>query len=133
MILFKRVSKSFHRIEGREWALLVLETLGVIVGILLAFELKEWAARRGAAQTGKHQRLERLFEKSEMTVTVFVGPRRYEYIVDAVKGLCYLARAPRRSARPSRCGGRWIPCRCTRRSRSRHSVYQEIMGAGGLV
>ena len=27
MILFKRVSESFSRIEGREWVLLALETL----------------------------------------------------------------------------------------------------------
>ena len=35
MILFKRVGESFNRIEGREWALLFLETAGV-VGVFVA-------------------------------------------------------------------------------------------------
>ena len=46
MILFKRVGESFGRIEGREWALLFLETLGVVAGILVAFWLM--SGRRAA-------------------------------------------------------------------------------------
>jgi hypothetical protein len=37
MILFKRVGDSFRHIEDREWLLLCVETLGVLVGILVAF------------------------------------------------------------------------------------------------
>ena len=44
MILFKRVSESFRHIEDREWMLLSLETLGVLAGILIAFELQQWAS-----------------------------------------------------------------------------------------
>ena len=67
MILFKRVGESFRKIEGREWALLSLETLGVIAGILIAFELNEWAANRAAAAR-HHEMMERLFEESEQDV-----------------------------------------------------------------
>ncbi len=68
MILFKRVGESFRHIEDREWVLLFLETLGVLVGILVAFELQEWASRRDSA--ARHRQLmERLFEESEMDVT----------------------------------------------------------------
>ena len=67
MILFKRVGDSFRHIEDREWLLLVLETLGVLVGILLAFELQEWASNRAAA--AKHdEMMDRLFEESEQDV-----------------------------------------------------------------
>ena len=55
MILFKRVGDSFRHIEDREWLLLVLETLGVLVGILLAFELQEWA-RSEERRVGKECR-----------------------------------------------------------------------------
>ena len=68
MILFRRVGKAFRGIEGREWALLSLETLGVVAGILIAFELNEWAARRNEAE--RHARLmERLLEEAEVDVS----------------------------------------------------------------
>ena len=67
MILFKRVGESFRHIEDREWLLLFLETVGVLVGILLAFELQEWASRR--ADAAKHREImDRLFEESEQDV-----------------------------------------------------------------
>jgi hypothetical protein len=72
MILFKRVGDSFRHIEDREWVLLFLETLGVLVGILLAFELQEWGQRRSEAAK-HHQLMERLFEESEMDVTAVGG------------------------------------------------------------
>ena len=67
MILFKRVGESFRHIEDREWMLLFLETLGVLVGILLAFELQEWAANRASAAR-HHEMMDRLFEESELDV-----------------------------------------------------------------
>jgi len=68
MILFKRVGTAFRGIDAREWALLTLETLGVIAGILIAFELNEWAGRRNEA--ARHaQLMERLFEESEVDVS----------------------------------------------------------------
>jgi len=67
MILFNRVGQSFRHIEDREWVLLFLETFGVLVGILLAFELQEWATNRAAA--ARHQEIvDRLFEESEQDV-----------------------------------------------------------------
>ena len=67
MILFNRVGSAFKGIEGREWALLSLETLGVIAGILIAFELQEWAANR-AASSRHAEVMDRLFEESEQDV-----------------------------------------------------------------
>jgi len=67
MILFKRVGESFGRIEGREWALLFLETIGVLVGILVAFELQEWSSERSDAAR-KRSQLERLLSESQDNV-----------------------------------------------------------------
>lgn len=131
MILFKRVNESFRHIEGREWALLCLETLGVIVGILLAFELQEWAARRSAAQQ-RQERLERLFEEAETTVTVLRADRdQMNGIVDAEKA--FAAALVHRNECPPEPMWRAVdtlPMYPTISVPS--SVYQEIMGAGGL-
>src|SRR5690348_1649879 len=74
MILFKRVGESFRHIEDREWVLLFLETLGVLVGILLAFELQEWGQRRAEAAR-QQELLQRLFEETEATVSVLRADR----------------------------------------------------------
>src|SRR5690242_11093228 len=82
MILFKRVGESFRHIEDREWVLLFLETLGVLVGILLAFELQEWGSRRSEA--AKHREImERLFEESQLDVIYLRGIR--DFMRTAVK------------------------------------------------
>lgn len=52
MILFRRIGQAVSHIEDREWVLLVLETLGVLAGILIAFELQQWGAQRD--QAAKH-------------------------------------------------------------------------------
>src|SRR4029078_5990253 len=96
MILFKRVGESIRHIEDRERLLLFLETLGVLVGILLAFELQEWARSRSDA--ARHRQLmERLFEESEMDVAVLrdvrdvlngLLPGEKRFAVALAKGHC---------------------------------------------
>jgi len=131
MILFKRVSESLRHIEDREWALLALETLGVIAGILIAFWLNEWASRRSAAQQ-RQERLERLFEESESTVTILRGDRdQMNAIVDHEKSFA-TALVHRGECPPEPTWGAvdTLPQYPTISVPS--SVYQEIMGAGGL-
>jgi len=131
MILFKRVNESFRHIEGREWALLFLETLGVIVGILLAFELQEWAARQSAAQQ-RQERLERLFEEAQNTVTVLRGDRDdMNKIVNAETA--FATALVHRNECPPESMWRAVDTLPMYPSISvPSSVYQEIMGAGGL-
>lgn len=69
MMFVRKVGAAFGRIEGRDWALLGLETLSVVLGILIAFELNEWASQRDE-QRRNHVMIERLFEESELDVTV---------------------------------------------------------------
>ena len=131
MILFKRVSESLRHIEDREWALLALETLGVIAGILIAFWLNEWAGRHSAAQQ-RHERLERLFEESETTVTLLRNDRdQMNSIVDKEKAFA-TALVHRGECPPEPMWGAvdTLPQYPTISVPS--SVYQEIMGAGGL-
>lgn len=130
MILFQRVGKAFRGIQGREWALLSLETLGVIAGILIAFELNEWAARRNEA--ARHDRLmERLFEEIEFDVTVLRKDR------DLLKGFVERERAFAVALGTGQCPADTdfeaattvvlMPAMTVP-----SSVYQELIGAGGL-
>jgi hypothetical protein len=130
MILFKRVSESFNRIEGREWALLFLETVGVVAGILVAFELNEWAARRHSAANHR-QLMERLLEESETDVamlrdwrdrmTSILKPEQ-AFALSLARGQCPADRDFKAVQTLHLMPALTVPT----------SVYQELMGAGGL-
>ncbi|HEY7006829.1 MAG TPA: hypothetical protein VH392_10170 [Sphingomicrobium sp.] len=130
MILFKRVGDSFRHIEDREWVLLFLETLGVLVGILLAFALQEWAQRRSEA--AKHRQLmERLLEETQWDVKVLRGWRddlqnmikpEEAFAVAVAKGQC--PSQPEWNSANTLNMIPWISAPT--------AVYQELTGAGGL-
>jgi len=131
MILFKRVGESFRHVEGREWALLTLETLGVIAGILIAFWLNEWAARHSAAQQ-RQERLERLFEEAQTTVTMLRRDRdQMNSIVDVEKSFA-TALVHRGECPPKPMWKAVDTLPMYPEISVPSSVYQEIMGAGGL-
>jgi hypothetical protein len=130
MILFKRVGESLKRIEDREWVLLALETLGVLAGILIAFELQQWGANRADAAK-HHQLMERLFEESEMDVAILRDMR------DSLDGLVAGEKRFAQTLFAGQCPpeDQWravetigmLPALT-----APTSVYQELMGAGGL-
>ena len=130
MILFKRVGDSFRQIEDREWLLLVLETLGVLIGILLAFELQEWASRRDEA--AKHRQLmERLFEESESDVAVLRDVRSTSRDVAQNEGE-FAAKLSAGECPPE---DAWAAVTTTNMYPPitvPSGVYDELMGAGGL-
>ena len=130
MILFKRVGESFRHIEDREWLLLFLETVGVLVGILLAFELQEWAANR--AEAAKHRQLmERLFEESEVDVLVLRGWR--SDLASIIEPEKTFAVALAKGQFPA--ANQWDPVNTVNMMpavTAPSSVYQELTGAGGL-
>jgi hypothetical protein len=130
MILFRQVSESFRQIEGREWALLFLETLGVLVGILLAFELQEWASRRSEA--GKHEELmDRLFEESQRDVAELRDDR--DRMRAQVKAETEFATLLSRGKCPP--AGLWNATSTVGfypAFQAPRTVYRELMGAGGL-
>ena len=130
MLLFERIGKSFREITSREWALLSLETVGVVAGILIAFQLNEWALRRN--QAAKHQQMmERLFEESEWDIVSLRSIRdilrgqvkmEEEFAAQLTNGQC----PPERLWRAVGTVG-MLPALDAPRS-----VYHELMGAGGL-
>lgn len=130
MILFKRVRESVRQIEDREWALLALETLGVLAGILIAFELQQWGQERSEAAK-QHQLMERLFEESEMDVASLRSIR--DVLSSAVAQESAFGTALGRGECPPE--SEWkavdtigmLPALT-----APESVYRELMGAGGL-
>jgi len=131
MILFKRVGESFRSIEGREWALLFLETLGVVAGILIAFELNEWASRRAEAKRG-HALLERLFEESRDTVSSLRYDRdRVNKIVSNEEDFAVVLLNEDRCP-PETMWGAVDTLPMYPAISVPSTVYQEIMGSGGL-
>lgn len=130
MILFKRVGDSFRKIEGREWALLFMETLGVLAGILIAFELQEWASRRNEA--ARHSQLmERLFEESERDVADLRYAR--DRMRRSLKTETDFAAALSNGKCPPQ--PLWTAVSTVNfypAFEAPRDVYQELMGAGGL-
>jgi hypothetical protein len=130
MILFKRLGSSFASIDGREWALLFLETLGVLAGILIAFELQEWGQRRSDA--ARHRQLmDRLFEESEQDVasTRMLRDVMGKISRDEIAFVTILGQdrcPPEPMWRSVQTVGMLPAFRAPR------SVYEELMGAGGL-
>lgn len=131
MILFKRVRESFSRIEGREWALLFMETVGVVAGILIAFELNEWASARADASRQRKQ-LERLLTESEDNVATLRSEREWlARMVDDERSFATTL------VHDGKCppAAQWAAIGNTNRYPPfdvAEAVYQEMMGAGGL-
>jgi hypothetical protein len=130
MILFKRVGESFRHIEDREWVLLFLETLGVLVGILIAFELQEWGSRR--AEAAKHREImDRLFEESEQDVGSLREIR--DVLLDQSKTEVEFATQLSEGKCPPK--PLWAAVGTVQMLPSLElprSVYGELMGSGGL-
>ena len=131
MILFRRLRRGVKQISSRDWALLTLETAGVLAGILIAFQLNEWASRRNHA--ARHDQLmERLFEESEFGVAGLRGWRdRMRQIVDQESKFAV-------SLAAGRCppDADWVAANTVHMMPAvvaPTSVYQELMGAGGLA
>ena len=130
MILFRRVGEAFRHIEDREWILLALETLGVLAGILIAFELQLWGQQR--SESAKHHELmERLFEETESDVSSI------RFMRDVLKPM-----VEREELFATRIGNSECPSDDDFQAVTTlgmmpaltmpTSVYQELMGAGGL-
>lgn len=130
MFLLKRMGSAYRGIRAQDWALLSLETICLVAGILIAFELNEWAAGRNEAR--RHAMLmERLFDETENDISFIRGTRDMldEHLVEEKAFAVAL-------------GGRTCPSdqhfqALTTVSRYPAlsvptSVYQELMGAGGL-
>ena len=131
MILFKRIGESFRHIEDREWVLLCLETMGVLAGILIAFELQEWASSV-AERSRERKQLERLFTEAEDDVATLRGQRELlKRMVDGERAFAVSLVHEGKCPPPSQ----WTAVENTNKYPGfevADAVYQEMMGAGGL-
>jgi len=130
-VLFNRVRKAAGEVEGREWLLLGLETLGVVAGILIAFELNEWADRRKDAARNR-QVVERLLEESEEIVSQLRSERDgIKKLTDTeMKFATLLVRD--RECPPAELWFSAFSVNMYPAIAVQTSVYEEMMGAGGL-
>lgn len=131
MILFKRIGESFRHIEDREWVLLFLETMGVLAGILIAFELQEWASQRSEARR-KHNQLERLLVESEDNVATLRDQRAIlKQYADEERAFT-ISLVHDGTCPPA---GLWNAVEHMKRYPAfdlGQGVYEEMMGSGGL-
>jgi hypothetical protein len=63
-MIAKRFADALRR---QDWAMITIEFLLVVVGVLLAFQINEWASERANA-SGRQRSTERLLEEAELTV-----------------------------------------------------------------
>lgn len=132
MVVFSRVREAVGEIQRREWVLLALESLGILAGILIAFQLNEWAARR-KEQARNHEVVERLFDESKEIVAQLRLER------DAVKKmtdreLAFATALVRdRKCPPASAWFSAVTVNMYPTLAVPTSVYEEMMGAGGLA
>lgn len=130
MIILRRAGEALKRVEDREWLLLTLETVGVLIGILVAFELQQWGAQRDQAAK-HHELMERLFEETLLDVSVLRDMR------DTLKPMVIREQAFAVKLATSECPSAEAFQAITTLGMfpalaPPTSVYQELMGAGGL-
>lgn len=131
MLLFGRTRKAVREIEPKEWALLAFESFGVLLGILVAFQLNEWASgKKDAARN--HQLVERLFEESQVVVAQLRGERDDIKQMTDREAQFATALVRDRTCPPQ---DAWFAAFTTNMYPAigvQTSVYDEMMGAGGL-
>jgi hypothetical protein len=133
VVLFGQVRGAIAEVQRREWALLCLETIGVLVGILIAFQLNEWAENR--RETARNRELvERLFDEAQRNVSWLRNQRDENdaIISREVKfatALLHDGQCPaNEDLWKSVYTVGWFPPIVVE-----NSVYDEMMGAGGLT
>ena len=71
LIVLRKIRRAAGRVTATEWLLLAIEALVVAVGILIAFEIEEWAQdRRDERQVERG--LVRLFEETQDALGVYL-------------------------------------------------------------
>jgi hypothetical protein len=124
--MLRKLSEGQRRTIAH-WA---MEFLVVVVGVLLALWLQEWAARRSAAAK-HHELMERLFEESESDVSIIREMR--DALRPMVKREQKFAASLGTSHCPAQKDFQAITTLMMMPALSPPtSVYQELMGAGGL-
>ncbi|GEM_PF-2572249 len=129
--IWRRTKKAVGSISDGEWALLALESLGVVVGILIAFQLDSWNENRKEARA-QAELVERLFDESEQIVASI--RTQSEFFADMNRGHQQVAqiwftgsRCPTSSELASLGTTNFYPA-----LEFDTAAYDEMIGSGGL-
>jgi hypothetical protein len=74
LTIWNRLKDTAGEIRGPEWMLLTIELVGIVGGILVAFELEQWSSDR-RERRAETELLERLLAEAEQTVQGLVAER----------------------------------------------------------
>jgi hypothetical protein len=130
MIFFHQLSRAWRDIKRREWLLLALEFVTVLAGIIIAFQLNEWASSR-KDKAHQQQVIERLFDDARLNVALFRRARdqtkkqmdrEERFALQITRGQC-----PAQQDWWSAVTVNFYPS-----MEAQTSVYEELMGSGGL-
>ena len=130
MIFFHQLSRTWREIHRREWLLLALEFVTVLAGIIIAFQLNEWASSR-KDKAHQQQVIERLFDDARLNVALFRQARdetkkqmerEERFALQITGGQC-----PAQQDWWSAVTVNFYPS-----IEVQTSVYEELMGSGGL-
>ncbi|MFN2100254.1 hypothetical protein [Altererythrobacter sp. MF3-039] len=129
--IWHRVRKGVSGIGDTEWALLLFETVGIVLGVLLAVQVGTWIEDRKEARE-QRELVERLFEESQMAIPIIRGQigffeRPKERQVEALDQLINRGSCPGRSGWGALANTQFFPP-----LNPPSTAYDEMVGAGGL-
>lgn len=130
VVIWRRLQKAVGGINDTEWAILAVETFGVFLGILLAFQLDGWAESVREARE-QQSLMERLLSEAETNVANLRSERDdFEQLSDTQ------FEAIDRIFNKDQCTAKeWEDLRTTGFYPALpvvSAVYEEMVGAGGL-
>lgn len=131
MILFSRLRSALGDVQRREWVLLGLETICILGGILIAFELNEWGTRR-KEQARRLEVVERLFDEARQNVSELRIQRAH---VDRMteRERTFATMLAQGKCPPADLWSAAYTVNMYPAIGVQTSVYQEMMGSGGLT
>lgn len=129
-VIVKRMLVSLKR---QDWAMVGIEFVLVVVGVLFAFQINEWAAEKASADTNQ-QAGERLLEEVERDVAYLRQATDYEQEnVDALRDGLSRARTGRgEPVKEASFTARLVSARSMVALAPPSSVYDDIVSSGGL-
>lgn len=129
--IWHRVRKGVSGIGDTEWALLAFETVGIVLGVLLAVQVGTWIEDRKEARE-QRELVERLFEESQIAIVLV---REQKAFLDAPRErqAAALNQLVNEGVCPDRSG--WGALAVTQFSPGLSppsTAYDEMVGSGGL-
>lgn len=128
-MIVKRMLLSLRR---QDWAMVVIEFLLVVVGVLFAFQINEWATER-ASEKSRQQASELLLEEVERAVAYIRQATQYEQgNVDALRTMLRFDAGSGAPAEKEALMAKLVSTRAMVALAPPSSVYDDIVSSGEL-